>query len=337
MLTNENETEVSEPVFNLRDAADELISDETNQASPENSAKSGQSQSENPDNNLSDVDKAKALLNEQATPVEGVVDPKILEEINRIGAIHSGNPIKIESIDQLKELVQKGFDYTKKTMAHSEEVKAKQEEFAKTEAAFTERSKGLEEKEVELHGVSFQNQVINSMVDKWQTSDPELFAYIQQEYQREIGDYEKNQPIIAQYENKFKELENRFAQLETGKQKEEMGSIKQSWEAGIAELQTARGPKMKELGVVPNWDKVKDVWSADASGKMTHEEAFLAVHAADILKANDALIKKLQAQAKVQSSAANRNGIAHRQSGNATTAIQNGRIGDFLRQEAANY
>lgn len=307
--------------FNLHEAADELLSNEAETGSTQAAPAEGQSAT-NPETTVSDEQRAADILNgkTEVKPVE--VNQALIDQINGIGAIHNGLPIKVDSPDQLKELLQKGFDYTKKTMAHAEESRLKQEEFAKIESGFKERETAYAQKEQELQSVSFQNQVVNSMVDKWQTSDPELYAYIQQQFQNEINEFNKSQPIIAQYESKFKQFEDKFAQLEQGKQQAELGDIKTSWEKGLADLQTQRGARLKELGIVPNWDKVKEVYASDASNKMTHEQALLAVHGADMIKMAESQLKALQSKAKVQSQKLGRSGVGYRQTAEATVSAK---------------
>lgn len=336
-LENETDSNESSGEFNLYDAADELISNEAEAGSTQVAQAEGQPATD-PKETVSDEQRAADILNgkiEVAPKPE--IDQALLEKINGIGAIHNGLPIKVDSPDQLKELLQKGFDYTKKTMAHSEEVKLKQEEFAKVENSFKEREAVYAQKEQELHSVSFQNQIVNSMVDKWQTSDPELYEYIQKAFQNEISEFNKSAPLIAQYENKFKQFEDKFAQLEQGKQKEELGSIKQSWEKGLSELQTQKGARLKELGVVPNWEKVKEVWGADATGNMTHEQALLAVHGADMIKAAESQLKSLQTKNKVQSQRIGRGGVGQRQTASATSAVKGDGYLSFLREAAEAY
>lgn len=323
------EPEVTENVeFNLHEAADELISNEAQSDSTQAAPVDGQPETA-PKETISDEQRAADILNGKVAeekPAE--INQALIDQINAIGAIHNGLPIKVDSPEQLKELLQKGFDYTKKTMAHAEEARLKQEEFAKIESGFKEREATYAQKEQGLHEVSFMNNIVNTMVDKWATTDPELHAYIQAEFQKEIQEYNKSQPIIAQYEGKFKQLEDKFAQLEQGKQQSELGDIKKNWETGLADLQTQRGARLKELGIVPNWEKVKEVYASDASSKMTHEQALLAVHGADMIKMAESQLKTLQSKNKVQSQKLGRSGVGYRQTAGATIAAKE--AGDYM-------
>lgn len=322
--------------FNLHEAAEELIASDSETTSDSTLSTSTEGQAgKTPNETVSDEQRASDILNGKIVdekPIE--VNQALIDQINSIGAIHNGLPIKVDSPDQLKELLQKGFDYTKKTMAHAEESRLKQEEFAKIENSFKERETVFAQKEQGLQEVSFRDHLVNEMVAEWEKSDPELHAYIQQAFQNKISEYNKNQPLIAQYENKFKQFEDKFAQLEQGKQQSELGSIKQNWETGLAELQTQRGARLKELGIVPNWEKVKEVYASDATNKMTHEQALLAVHGADMIKMAESQLKTLQTKNKIQSQKLGRGGVGQRQSGGATTAVKGDDMMSFLRTEA---
>src|ERR1019366_7952643 len=101
----------------------------------------------------------------------------------------------------------------------------------------------------------------------------------------------------------FKELNDRFAALEKGNQQAELGSIKQTWEKGLTETQSQYAASLGKLGVNPNWDKVKEIWGADSTNKMSVEDALYAVHGKDIAAANKSyqnlLVTKNKAASKI--------------------------------------
>jgi hypothetical protein len=324
--------------FNLHEAAEELIASDSGAAtgSTQGSASEGQLETDPAKTEATQLSAEDVLNGKVGEVTPPVVDAALLESVNKLGAIHNGMPIKVDTPEQLKEILQKGFDYTKKTMTLAEEGKVKQEEWAEKENSFKERDATYAQKEQGLQEVSFQNNIVNSMVDKWKTSDPELYNYIQAQFQSEIAEFQKSQPIIAQYENRFKQLDEKLSQFEQGKQQETLGSIKQSWEKELGELQTARAPRLKELGIVPNWDKVKEVYAADASNTMTAEKALLAVHGADMIKMAESQIKALQAKSKVQGHKLGRGGVGYSQKASATVDVKGGDIMSYLRAESNN-
>ncbi len=320
--------------FNLHDAADELISNEAQAESTPAAPAEGQPATD-PANTVSEEQRAQDILNGKIVeekPAE--INQALIDQINSIGAIHNGLPIKVDSPDQLKELLQKGFDYTKKTMAHAEESRLKQEEFAKIESGFKEREAAYAQKEQQLQTTVFTNQMMSAIIGKMQTEDPELFQHLDMLYRKEEESYNKQAPFKAEFEGKFNSLQQEIQGLKGQKQQEELGSIKQNWESGLAELQTQRGARLKELGIVPNWGKVKEVYASDASNKMTHEQALLAVHGADMIKMAESQLKTLQLKNKTQSQKLGRGGVGQRQSGNSTTAVKGDDMMTFLRTEA---
>lgn len=324
----ENEGTESTGEFNLHEAAEELISNDAQAASTPNVQTEGQPE-KTPSEPVSDEQRAMDILNGKETATESKeaqpTSNALLEQVNALGMIHNGQSVKLETPEQLKEIIQKGYDYTKKTMAHAEEVKHWQEQSAKREEVY-------QQKEQELHATTFQNSIVNQMVDKWAESDPELYNYIQAAFQKEVAEYQKNQPIIAQYEGKFKELENKFSQLEQGKQQSALDSIKGTWEKEVNELQTNRSARLKQLGIVPNWEKVKEVYASDASNTMTAEKALLAVHGADMIKAIESEASRLKKANAFHSSKNGRGGVSSSHKGSETISAPIGDYMSILRQ-----
>lgn len=315
--------------FDIEAAFNELTAEESGASddATENESLEGQ-----PETDLNKTEEDKTLSPEEMLAQAGKEEvpansQALLDQVNTLGLIHNGAPIKIETPEQLKEIVQKGFDYTKKTMAHAEEVRQKTEEFTQKETL-------LAQQEQQIHNHVFMNNIVNSWVDKIEKDDPELHDYIMKAIEGEIKEHQKNQPIIAKYEQKFKDLENRFESLNMDKQKEELGSIKQSWETELSDVQTKHAAGFSKLGVKVDWDKVKSAWSADATGKMTVEQALYASHGSEITKAFQSNQKRLETKAKTQSQILGRTG-AGVSSKQAPTIKVEGKVNyDRLMEEA---
>ena len=316
--------------FNLREAADELTSDGTDDASTQETSVDGQSE-RTPNETTNEETSAKDIL-AKINEEKPEVNQALIDQINAIGAIHKGMPISVNSPEQLKELLQKGFDYTQKTMAHAEESRVKAEEFAKREASYQEKDNAYAQREKELENVSHENRIMESMVRKWQTDDPELFAYIQQAYQKEVNSYEMQKPLISKYENQFKELNDKFSRLEQGKQQEQLGSIKNGWEKELNDVQTQSAAALNRLGVTPDWKKVQEAWTADATGKLSVEDALYAVHGKDIAKANESYQKLLVTRNKSQASKLGRGASSNGQRSSETIKAPAGDYESILRQ-----
>lgn len=314
--------------FNIEAAFEELTAEESGAGgdAPENESLEGQ-----PETNPEETKEEKTLSPEemlaQAAKEDQPANQALVEQVNSLGLIHNGGPVKIETPDQLKELVQKGFDYTKKTQAHAEEVRLKTEEFTQKETILAQQ-----EQEIQHHVL--MNNIVNGWVDKLETQDPELHAYIMNAIRGEVNEYQKNQPVIAQYEQKFKQLEDRFESLAKDKQKEELGTIKQSWESELSNVQTQKAAALSKLGVKVDWEKVKSAWSADVTGKLTVEQALYASHGSEIEKAYRSNQKRLETKAKTQSQILGRTG-AGASSKQAPTIKVEGKVNyDRLMEEA---
>jgi len=300
-----------EKVFDLMEAANELTAEDsgTDDVSTEVSNVDGQAET-NPSENTEEADPRDILNKVGQEAVNNEAVAQAIEQINQMGAIHNGLPIKINSPDQLKEIIQKGFDYTKKTMAHAEEVRLKTEEFAQKEVKFKETEQALAQKEQEISDVVNDNNIITSMLTKWQTQDPELFAFIQSAYNQELQQFKMQQPVIAKYEGQIKELREQFNNFGKSKQTEELASIKNGWESELGQVQATVAASLSKLGVKADWEKVKGVWSADATGKMSVEDAFYAAYGKEIAKANQSYQKLLATKSKANASALKRSGVS---------------------------
>lgn len=301
----------NEKVFDLMEAANELTSEDvgTDSSSTENLEVEGQSHA-NPEESTDEVNPRDILDKVGQEQVDSESFKQTLEQINQLGAIHNGQPVAIDSPEMLKEIIQKGFDYTKKTMAHAEDVRLKTEEFATREAKYKETEQVLAQKEQEMESTVNDNNIITALLTEWQTKDPELFSFIQSAYVERLNQFNAQKPVIARYEGQFKELQNEIQQLKGGKQTEELSSIKQGWEKDLGDTQARTASSLAKLGVKVDWDKVKDVWSSDATGKMGVEDALYAAFGKDIAKANQSYQKLLTTRNKANAAKIQRTGVS---------------------------
>lgn len=334
-MENEGVTE-----FNLNEAADEIIANgEPSPDSAEGTPSEGQSEG-NPEQ--TEGDKAlspEEILNQVAKEQN---DPNahkdVLEKINAMGLAHNGLPIKIDDPKLLGEIIQKGFDYTKKTMAHADEVKAKTEEFTKMETQLKEREGQIATREQEIQNTVFESQIMEDMLLEMQSGDPELFAHIAKLFSEKKNVYERQKPIQQKYEGELKQLKDEIQGIKGQKQTEELGKIKQGWDKELSDLQSKTAASLTKLGVKPNWDKVKEAWTADASNTLSVEQALYAVHGADIAKAHQSHTKLLQTKNKANLTLLNRTAVGGGQRGGSPEI--KAAAGDYesiLKQASANF
>lgn len=330
--------------FDLNAAADEVISNEsqetaTQETSEVESDKQTAPQENSTETNGNNVDEILGKLNEEKEDPKASED--LLKFVNELGATHNGLPVTVENKDQLKEYLQKGFDYTKKTMAHSETVKAWEESKAKAEAEWKQKEETFRQVENDLAEVSYENQIAEAVILEMKNTDPDLFEYFKNAYTREHTKRQQlaNNPVIKEYGSKLQELNGQLQSLKGEKTKEELNSVKQSWDKDLTTIQTKYAPITAKLGVKIDWDKkVKDIWAADVTGKMTVEQALHAAHGAEIQKAYESHQKMLATKNKASNSMLKRTGASGNASGKQqmNTNFKPGEYNKFLEEASKN-
>ncbi len=264
------------------------------------------------------------------------VDQEFIDKLNALGGIHNGMPIKVNSVEEAKELMMKGFDYTKKSMAREEEYRLKEEGFSQKEAQYNQRETAIAQKEQGMQAQLQYNQIIGSIVARMETEDPELFSHLDRLYRNEETTLQRQMPFKAELENRFKQYEDKFKQLEAGTQQKELEQIKGGWAKELSEVQTKQEAQLNKLGIRPDWKKVESTWEADVTGKMTGEQALFAVYGSEILKANESRIKNLETKNKVNSKIVGRSGVGSSQKAAVTPQAAYGDYSSLAKQFIAN-
>lgn len=332
------ETESTGGEFNIHEAAEEIITNgEPTTASAEESSSEGQSEQE-PNQSaegtqLSPEEILKQVAEQKEDPAQFA---ELLKSVNGFGMTKNGLPVSVESTDQLKDLIQKGFDYTYKTQEHAEIAKAKEAEFLQKEAQYKEVETQLAQKEQEMQDVVFSNQIMGSIVQRLQTDDLELWKYLDALYRKEEGQHLAHKPFQQKFESELKARDERINSLAEKIETKEKTELRQGFETGLSELQTKVAASLSKLGVKGDWTKVKEAWASDASNTMTVEQAFYAVHGKDIAKANESHQKLLATKTKTQAKLLGRTGIGGGQRGQEETI--KAPVGDYesiIRQASA--
>lgn len=286
--------------------ASEILGNDSHSNQVSDDETEGQSETD-PDKTVTDENAdpgniLKLVANEKVNPADST---ELLGKINSLGLTRNGLPINVESPEVLKELIQKGYDYTQKTMEHAETVKVKEAEYAQfkeSEAAFTQKTQQFE--------TTLQNHdMLVDIVTDIQKNDPELFAHLDSMMVKRQNDFNVANKYREQFDGKVLQLKSEIDGLKSGKQAEELNGIKQGWEKGLSETQTSHAASLLKLGVKADWEKVKAAWAADTTEKMSVEQALFAVHGKDIFKANESYQKLLATKNKVQSAQINRSGV----------------------------
>ena len=315
--------------FNIHEAADEIIGNDSQDASTEESLSTdGQAEAstQKVENKELSPEEMLKQVGEQKEDQAQFAD--LLKSVNSLGMVRNGLPVNIESPEQLKELIQKGYDYTQKTMEHAELVKAKEAEFQQKEAQYKEVESQLAQKEQQLQDTIFINQLLGDIFEEMKADDPELFAHLDALYTKKERAYIAQQPLQKKFEGKISELENQLKEFKGQKQTEELSSIKQGWEKELSDTQSKHAASLSKIGLKVDWNKVQDTWASDASNKMTAEQALFAVYGKDIATAYESHKKLLETKAKTQSKLINRTGVGSGQRGQGET-IEANTSGDY--------
>lgn len=185
---------------------------------------------------------------------EETQETSILDTINAMNLIHNDNPIKIDSEDKLKQLIQQGYDYTAKTQNLSEERKRWETEKVQAEtelnAAIEEFNKGQESYSKELNEI----QVWRHALDHIKNNAPDVFEEVQQAYNQITNQY-KN-PIVEQ---QLKAMQAQLQEAMKGVKQQEYKGIVDEFEREFKSMDSTL-QALKELGISVDEAKVKAEW-----------------------------------------------------------------------------
>lgn len=325
--------------FNFSEAANEILGDDSVAESTNEGASEGQSLDENPVTTEENSEASpKDILENLSKEVNPEADKDLIEKLNALGMVHNGQPITVDNIDNFKKTYQMGFDYTKKTMGHAEEVRMKTEEFNKKEAHFKELEAQYAQREQQFSQEMSLNQNMKSILGRIQRDDPELFAYLDNLYKSEEETLSRHAPLMAKYEGELSQLKNEINGIKSQKEQEEIKQIKGGWEKELSETQAKHGNSLAKLGVKVDWKKVEEAWKSDSSMKLSVEDALYASHGKEIAKANESYQKLLATKNKTQSNMLARGGAT----GGAgkqpeTQKVRPGDYESIMKEAAANF
>jgi Mor family transcriptional regulator len=327
--------------FNLHAAADEIIASESDSSPAQvdgSSQSAGQSEQDSQqaagNNELSPEDILNNVAKEQGDP-NALKD--VLEKINAIGAIHAGAPIKVDSPEKLKELLEKGAGFYAKTEEHANLVKAKEAEFLQRDTQLKEREGQFAQREEQLQSTVNQHQLMFGILSKLQSSDPELFQHLDALYRAEEAEFARQNAYAGKFQTELQARDAKINSLFEKINQKETSEIRGGWEKELSEVQSAHAAALSKLGVKGNWDKVKEAWAADSTGKMSVKEAFYAVHGEEIRKAHESQLKLLQTKNKTAKNLVSRSGVGPgERGGEEVKQYRTGDYGSILKDAAQN-
>lgn len=233
-------------------------------------------------------------LEEQLEKVEGENQDTsdLLEKLNSLGIIRKGLPVEFEDLEKVKEALSQGHDYTQKTMELSEQRKEFETQIATQKSEIEKERQAFQDEKVEHQQVLQTYPILTQMISNIQAKDPELFEEMNQYFLQAEQSVGSSNPIVSEMDKRFKALEEKFEGANKQAQEKQFEEIRNGWEKELTDTQANLGPKLRKLGVRPDWAKVKEAWTADTKGELTVKQALFAVHGEKIQAA-------LESQAKL--------------------------------------
>jgi len=261
-------------------------------------ASSEDGQAEEQPNELSLEDQLEGVEIEQAEKEEGA--PDVLSLVNELGLIRNGLPYEYENLEDIKEHLMKGHDYTSKTQELAELRKQTETELSQEREQVAAERAEFETERQQVESSLVENEILAEIMGTLQTQEPEVFAEIQREFQQRMGMHNKalNNPEVNKLKSELSEIKKSLGEKGEQDQNAKHEEIRAAWDNGLKEVQTGYAMKLKTLGVKPDWAKVQSIWQADATGEMTVKQAMLAVHGEDIQKGLEAKAKLAATKAK---------------------------------------
>ena len=228
--------------------------------------------------------------------------------------VYKGEEKKL-SKSELKELAQKGYDYTQKT-----------QEISKRNLDLDEKIKGLEEREKQFQ-VKFQEErqkfekelnqkkqwdfVLNAL----QKQNPDLFEDVKSFSEELMVNYQN--PLVQGLMEKVNALESR------GIEKEDQ-EIANQYYRELDDVKANLIPKLDKLGIKVDLEKVKEAW---INGAESVKAATYSIYGDQIRKLQESKIKLSQAKRKANI----------RKAPSATTASPRKEIAQSPRRSRSNY
>jgi hypothetical protein len=182
-------------------------------------------------------------------------DP-VLEAINKLKLTDEGEEFKVGSKEELKELVQKGRNYTKKTQAVAQEKK--EFETLKTKAIEEYNSSIAElNQNIEAHQQQLQQyQIWDLALASIKQDEPELYDDLIAR-SKQASKYFQNPVADAQ----FKAMNDKIAQLESANKSRESELIRRQFDAEFNEQTALTAQLEKELGLKIDRELVRSEWT----------------------------------------------------------------------------
>lgn len=211
------------------------------------------------------------------------------EEVYQI--MHKGE-IKELSISELKELAQKGYDYTQKTQLVSEDRTALDDEVKLFEAEQEKVTAQLMQERQELDETYKIKAHWDSTIDTIEREEPELYEKIQDYFNSTVKTF--TNPVIN---SELKAMREEIAQMRQANQQTEDVKTRTGFEADLKKVIDENGPRLSKMGIQLNGDKIQEAWIQSGG---TVKEAMMQVYGSDITKAYESKLKLQSVKTKTK-------------------------------------
>lgn len=224
----------------------------------------------------------------------------IVELVNSLGLLRNGMPFEYDSPESIKEHLMKGYDYTQKTQELAESRKQSEAEIAEMRQAFEAERETFNQERQQVQEYLIQNDVMGEILMELKGEHEEIFDYIVNAFNQRMSMHHKqlNNPEINKLKGELEQLKKGLNVNAQQAETQKIEEIRKGWENELTQVQTNFGPKLRSLGIKPDWKKVQEVWISGDKTSLSVEAALQAVHGAEILKALEAKSKLAETKAK---------------------------------------
>lgn len=196
----------------------------------------------------------------------------LIEQLNDLGIIRKGLPVEFESIEQITELLSKGFDYTQKTQELSSQTKSELAKIEEERASFQQEREAYEqEKEANAEDLQAAN-IFATVLQNMQQKAPDLFQEVM-EYYQPFAQQSYVNPVVNK---EIQALRDEISSLKNAGKVEQVDNSISQWETGLKDFMGKHKATLKASGFKPDYSKMLDMWSKD--NNMSVEDAYYAVH-----------------------------------------------------------
>lgn len=218
-----------------------------------------------------------------------------MQKINELGIIRNGLPAEFNSVDEIKEMLSKGYDYTVKTKELSKQREEVEAQIGQQRQEFEQQKQEFETYKQSVQTELVANNVMLEVLQDFQNHDPDTYNEIVRNFQQRLGAYTQsiNNPAVKNLETEISSLKDALKKFEGQKVEEQNSRVFEEWENGLKQFQKEHLSKFRSLGINPDYKKIQEIWANDVSNKMTFDQAVWAVH-------GDALQKQLESKAKLE-------------------------------------